>query len=58
MNIIDMSTDGLSPEEIIELRKMLGQHIKTQEKIQGIKSACSAVRPADSANHILFLNFV
>jgi hypothetical protein len=28
MNIIDMSTDGLSPEEIIELRKMLGQHIK------------------------------
>lgn len=32
MNIIDMSTEGLSPEEIIEFRKILNQHIKNARK--------------------------
>lgn len=32
MNIIDMSTEGLSPEEIVEFRKILNQHIKNARK--------------------------
>lgn len=32
MNIIDMSTEGLSTEEIIEFRKILNQHIKNARK--------------------------